>query len=87
MRILQPVKNDMTYIKSILTIEDDENDRKVMRRYLESETPDIEIVESCDCAEGFSEMAKLHFDCILLDYQVPDGDGIEFLQKLMLSDV
>ncbi len=77
----------MTNIKSILVIEDDEIDRKAMRKYLESETPDIEIVESRDCAGGFSEMAKQEFDCILLDYQLPDGDGIEFLQKLMLSDV
>ena len=77
----------MTNNKSILIIEDDEIDRKAMRRYLESETPDIEIVESHNCAEGFSEMAKKGFDCILLDYQLPDGDGIEFLQKLMLSDV
>jgi DNA-binding NarL/FixJ family response regulator len=44
------------------------------------------IVESSDCAGGFSEMAKQEFDCIQLDYQLPDGDGIEFLQKLMLSD-
>jgi DNA-binding response OmpR family regulator len=81
------VKNDMTNFKSILVIEDDEIDRKAMRRYLESETPDIEIVESHDCAGGLSELAKHNFDCILLDYQLPDGDGIEFLQKLMLSDV
>ncbi len=77
----------MTDIKSILIIEDDEIDRKAMRQYLKSETPDIEIVESHDCAGGFAEMAKQDFDCILLDYQLPDGDGIEFLQKLMLSDV
>ncbi|MFT4580006.1 MAG: PAS domain S-box-containing protein [Nitrospinales bacterium] len=85
--IPKSVKNDMTNIKSILVIEDDELDRKAMRRYLESETPDIEIVESHDCAGGLSELAKHNFDCILLDYQLPDGDGIEFLQKLMLSDV
>ena len=86
-RISKPVKNDMIDIKPILIIEDDEIDRKVMLLYLESETPNIEIVESCDCVERFSEMAKLHFDCILLDYQLPDGDGVEFLQKLMLRDV
>jgi DNA-binding response OmpR family regulator len=79
-------KNDMTNIKSILIIEDDEIDRKALRRYLESERPDAEIVESHNCAEGFSAMAKKNFDCILLDYQLPDGDGIAFLQKLMLSD-
>ncbi len=77
----------MTNIKSILIIEDDEIDRQVLRRYLESERKDAEIVETHTCAEGLSAMAKKEFDCILLDYRLPDGDGIEFLQKLMLSDV
>jgi DNA-binding response OmpR family regulator len=76
----------MTNIKSILIIEDDEVDRKALRRYLESERPDAEIVETHTCAEGLSVMAKKGFDCILLDYRLPDGDGIEFLQKLMLGD-
>jgi DNA-binding response OmpR family regulator len=76
----------MTNIKSILIIEDDEVDRKALRRYVESERQDAEIVECHNCADGFSAMAKKDFDCILLDYQLPDGDGIEFLQKLMLSD-
>jgi two-component system, NarL family, sensor histidine kinase BarA len=77
----------MTDIKSILIIEDDEIDRIALRRYLKSERPDAEIVESHSCAEGFSAMKKKVFDCILLDYQLPDGDGIELLQKLMLSDL
>jgi len=79
-------ENNMTNIKSILIIEDDEIDRKALCRYLKSERPDAEIVESDNCAEGLSAMAKKDFDCILLDYRLPDGDGIEFLQKLMLSD-
>jgi DNA-binding response OmpR family regulator len=77
----------MTNIKSILVIEDDEIDRKALRRYLKSERSDAEIVESHSCADGFSAMEKQDFDCILLDYQLPDGDGIELLQKLMLSDL
>jgi two-component system, NarL family, sensor histidine kinase BarA len=76
----------MTNIKSILIIEDDEIDRMALRRYLKSERPDAEIVESHNCAEGFSALAEKEFDCILLDYHLPDGDGIELLQKLMLSD-
>jgi DNA-binding response OmpR family regulator len=80
-------KNDMTNIKSILIIEDEEIDRIALRRYLTSEKPDVDIMESYNCADGFSAMTKNDFDCILLDYQLPDGDGIEFLQKLMLSDV
>ena len=61
-------ENNMTNIKSILIIEDDEIDRKALRRYLESERQDAEVVETHNCAEGFSAMAKKDFDCILLDY-------------------
>jgi PAS domain S-box-containing protein len=76
----------MANIESVLIIEDDEIDRKALRRYLKSERPDAEIVESHNCADGFSAMEKRDFDCVLLDYQLPDGDGIEFLQKLTLND-
>lgn len=76
----------MTNVKTILIIEDDEVDRKVLCRYLKSERPDTDIVESHKCEEGFSAMKEKDFDCILLDYQLPDGDGIEFLQKMMLGE-
>jgi len=71
---------------SILIIEDDHIDREAWSRYLKSERPHAEIIEATNCAEGFIQMEKKNFDCVLLDYQLPDGDGIQFLQKLMLGD-
>lgn len=71
---------------SILIIDDDQVDREAWSRYLKSERPDAKILEAKNCAEGFSQMEKKNFDCVLLDYQLPDGDGIQFLQKLMLGN-
>lgn len=76
----------MTDLESVLIIEDNEIDREAWTRYLKSERPDVEIVEANDCADGFSKMEKKKFDCILLDYQLPDSDGIQFLQKLLLGN-
>ncbi len=76
----------MSKNKSILIIDDNEIDREDWSRFLKSERPDAEIVEAVDCAEGYSQIEKKNFDCVLLDYQLPDGDGIQLLQKLMLGN-
>ncbi len=70
----------------ILIIDDNKLDREAWSRYLKSERPSVEIVEANNCEEGFSEMEKKNFDCVLLDYHLPDGDGIQFLQKLLLGN-
>jgi len=72
--------------KSFLLIEDDAVDRKTLRRMLKIAKPEAEILEAGDCAKGLAEMESKKFDCILLDYQLPDSDGIQFLQKLMLGE-
>lgn len=76
----------MNKIKSFLLIEDDSVDQKAIRRMLKIAMPGAEIVEASDCAKGLSEMQSRNFDCILLDYQLPDSDGIQFLQKLVLGE-
>ncbi len=72
--------------KSFLLVEDDAVDRKSIRKYLETEIENSEIIEVSDCAKALSEMESKKFECILLDYQLPDGDGIQFLKKLMLRE-
>lgn len=78
--------NIMKTTKSFLLIEDDREDRKAIRRILNTEMPGAEILEANSCTEGMSEMASKEFDCILLDYQLPDSDGIQFLNKLMMGE-
>jgi signal transduction histidine kinase/DNA-binding NarL/FixJ family response regulator len=67
----------------ILIVDDSETDRLTYRRYLES-APQLgcQIVD-CELAEDALDLCDRHCpDVILLDYLLPDGDGIQFLQDL-----
>jgi signal transduction histidine kinase/CheY-like chemotaxis protein len=68
---------------AILIIDDSETDRYTYRRYLEAaERVDCQIweCESAELALEFCEQTRPNL--ILLDYLMPDLDGLQFLQKL-----
>ncbi|MGD1859365.1 MAG: ATP-binding protein [Leptolyngbyaceae cyanobacterium] len=67
----------------ILIIDDSEADRLTYRRYLSrAEMSDCTILES-DCGEvGLEMFLQHHPNVVLLDYLLPDIDGLEFLQVL-----
>jgi len=65
---------------AILLVEDDEVDRLAVRRALRS--AHAEICEADTCRDAFERLRSRSFDCILLDYRLPDGDGLSFLGEL-----
>lgn len=67
----------------ILILDDNPADRELCRRYLgRSPAPPYELVEH-NAIDGAIELVqRLDPDCILLDYHLHDGDGIEFLGDL-----
>ena len=67
----------------ILVVDDSESDRVTYERYLsKSDIFGCSILLS-DCGEvGLDMCQKYQPDVILLDYRLPDIDGIEFLQTL-----
>ena len=67
----------------ILIIEDDRTDREIYKRCLRLSAPwRFEFAESDSAVAGI-EMAKTwRPDCILLDYNLPDQDGLEVLNLL-----
>ncbi|MFK8183019.1 MAG: ATP-binding protein [Phormidesmis sp.] len=69
---------------SILIIEDSEVDRSTYRRYLsKSGLGECSVILEHECAEeGLELCKKTPPDLILLDYLLPDMDGLEFLQAL-----
>ncbi|MGY6214423.1 response regulator [Methylolobus aquaticus] len=64
---------------AVLIIDDSPEDRIVYRYQLE---PAFRILEAENAAEGLSLWQGSRPDCILLDYRLPDMDGIEVLDEL-----
>ncbi len=66
----------------LLLIDDDELDRMaVLRTLLRGKVP-YDIVQASSAAEGLQLATEQHFDAILLDYRLPDQDGIDVLRVL-----
>jgi signal transduction histidine kinase/FixJ family two-component response regulator len=68
---------------TILIVDDSEADRVTYRRYLQSaNNPDWDIID-CESAEDALQLCyKDCPDVILLDYILPDMNGLEFIQDL-----
>jgi signal transduction histidine kinase len=66
----------------VLVIDDDELDRMAVRRALMSVAPHVSIIEARDVAQGASAVAVGRFDCVLLDFHLPDGNGLEMLVRM-----
>ncbi len=66
---------------NILLIEDDQAGRQAIRDVLELEMS-CQIAEAEDSLVGESLLNQQVFDCILLDYQLPYQNGLDFLTKI-----
>jgi signal transduction histidine kinase/response regulator RpfG family c-di-GMP phosphodiesterase len=68
-------------IKRVLIVDDNENNRKILKRMLERKN--IEVME---CDSGLKAllliMDKSEFDVIIMDYHMPIMDGIETIRKM-----
>jgi two-component system chemotaxis response regulator CheY len=67
-------------MKTCLVVDDSRVVRKVARRILES--LDFETAEACDGAEALAVCRTAMPDAVLLDWQMPNMDGLEFVQTL-----
>jgi len=66
----------------ILLVDDDQVDRIAIIRTLQKSNLNVEIKEATTVVEGLSLFSKHVFDIILLDYSMPDRDGIEMLLEI-----
>jgi signal transduction histidine kinase len=67
----------------VLVIDDDEVDRLRLARLLR-QVPGWRIVieEAVDKATGRGALQSGRYDCVLLDFRLPDGDGMELLKEV-----
>ena len=75
---------------TILVVDDSAEDRATYRRYLNPEAiSSYKIVEAESGEDGLEQLVSLEPDLILLDYLLPDFDGLEFIEELktILSNI
>jgi two-component system, sensor histidine kinase and response regulator len=72
-----------------LIIDDDTVDRMSVQRNLKNIQTQVQIpmqtVEAETCKAALSEIQAQVFDCIFVDYHLPDGNGIELIRQLRQS--
>ena len=66
----------------ILVVDDDEVDRMAVRRALKAAGVQMELSEVSNCARAIATLQQQQFDCVLLDYRLPDGDGLSLVQQV-----
>lgn len=69
-------------MKNILIIEDYQIIRLATKILLHELFPDVTIYESSSFKSGLAELAKRPFDLIVLDVQVPEGEGFGMIPKI-----
>ena len=66
---------------TLLVIEDDEVDRSYLKRLLKNNAHIGEILEAGTIQEGLELYTAHKIDCVLIDYVLPGGNGIDFIEK------
>jgi len=66
----------------LLLIDDNELDRQAIIRTFKKTEWDITIAQACSASDGLEQFDSSDFDAVLLDYRLPDIDGMEVLQLL-----
>lgn len=71
----------------ILVVDDDEVDRMLVKRSLLTAGVKTQWSEVTNCAEAIAIVQQQTFDCIFLDYLLPDGDGLGLVQQIRALEI
>lgn len=67
-------------MKNILIIDDEEKLRGLLARIVKSEG--FDVLEASDLKSGFKKLEHTTVDVVLCDVKLPDGNGVDFLEKI-----
>ncbi|MFC7204492.1 response regulator [Haloferax namakaokahaiae] len=67
---------------SVLYVDDDSQLIDLVATYLERIDDDLSVVTEPTAADGLDRLETDHIDCIVSDYQMPEMDGLEFLDAV-----
>jgi CheY-like chemotaxis protein len=71
----------------VLSVDDDAVDRMAVRRTLAGTGLDVRVEEAEGVLEAIDRLTQTPFDCVLLDFNLPDGDGLTFLLGLRSAGI
>ncbi|OBJ63012.1 fused response regulator/phosphatase [Mycobacterium sp. 1423905.2] len=71
---------------SLLLVEDDRGDAVLVEDLIADAVADIEVVWAQSMAHAERELASSRPDCVLLDLNLPDANGIDALNRILKSD-
>ncbi len=69
--------------RTVLIIDDTPEDREICRRLLENVATGYIVLETDRGDQGLAVCRERQPDCILLDYRLPDMDGLELINALV----
>src|SRR5690349_21259216 len=82
--VMPPPAAARTGVASILIIDDEIEIRESLQTLLELEGYSVQVAATGE--EGLTRVAAHPFDLVLLDYALPDGNGLEILAELRERD-
>ncbi|MBE9007362.1 response regulator [Fortiea sp. LEGE XX443] len=71
----------------ILVVDDDEVDRMAVRRALMQAGVKMELSEAGDGNKALLALKNNTYDCVFLDYRLPDQDGLTLIHRLRASEI
>ncbi|MBI3007499.1 MAG: response regulator [candidate division NC10 bacterium] len=69
----------------VLYVEDDPADRELTLHHLRQHAPGMEVQVVGTGREAREALRRERFDLVLLDYRLPDGDGLQLLREVLAS--
>jgi len=66
----------------VLIVDDDRVDRMIVQRALKQANLVVDCVEAEDCKQAMATLSQETFDCVFVDYRLPDQDGLALIQGI-----
>ena len=84
-QVMRPVRENPPVIIKALLLDDSTFDRARIRRMSRKTDFVIDLTEACDIAEMKAAIEREAFDLVLIDYRLPEGDGLDVLAYIQNS--